>query len=249
MAGADASYCSICLDDLSGNDIVTLSCHKDHAFHKNCILGWALTSSNPNCPLCRVEISTSDLSLDITLRDKITVVGHFFGTPILVGVSWALKVYSFWILADNLGLSRALLHAILWLAVERVVPGVKQFRGDEYFLIAMPVRLLITQSIFNSCAIGFSSSVLARVVEQKYFAHFCSFAITSFRSIRSFSAPEHIYRKEYMNRAPRSYYILAMGSVVVTAIVTITYIPRAADYCFDVIMDQVSPLVNALVQR
>jgi hypothetical protein len=43
--------CSICMDDISCQDVVNVSC--GHLFHSKCIQSWEKTSRSQHCPLCR----------------------------------------------------------------------------------------------------------------------------------------------------------------------------------------------------
>lgn len=52
---ADAAKCGICLE--SDGKLKSLSCHKEHRFHPQCINAWK--RERPTCPACRAEIVES----------------------------------------------------------------------------------------------------------------------------------------------------------------------------------------------
>ena len=52
--------CAICLNEFSEHEHVTLlHCNVKHLFHTSCVREWL--TSNPICPLCKVQISPSRL--------------------------------------------------------------------------------------------------------------------------------------------------------------------------------------------
>ena len=54
MCGDVDDCCSVCLDTLSGEDLLrTLSC--SHTFHAQCIDQWLLSYSS-QCPMCRAQV-------------------------------------------------------------------------------------------------------------------------------------------------------------------------------------------------
>jgi hypothetical protein len=48
--------CPICLNVLENNDIITVSCCKQH-MHAECYMQFLLKTTNHNCPLCREPIN------------------------------------------------------------------------------------------------------------------------------------------------------------------------------------------------
>ena len=56
------SECAICLGEFSeGEKVSPLHCDIKHVFHTHCIKTWLI--KNPVCPLCKAEISPTELKL------------------------------------------------------------------------------------------------------------------------------------------------------------------------------------------
>ncbi len=49
--------CAICLEDYSSTDEINVLINCNHAFHKNCLLGWT-RGGQTTCPLCRKSMMT-----------------------------------------------------------------------------------------------------------------------------------------------------------------------------------------------
>lgn len=242
MASAVGTQCPICFEDLDPRTIA-LNCDPRHIFHQQCILGWALTSARPSCPLCRVPISPSELRLDVTICEKLVAIAHLYSKPILGGIKFALMQYHFWILFHNLDVGQALFHIVLWVGLRLVLTI-----PDLPYSVDVPICLLITRAVGGNF-VDISYYAIARIVEQHYFTNGCLYALERFQRRWQLTITENIYRKEYLQRLSLSGALFYVASGVSAWMLAAYYIPRAADLCFDIVIEQVTPLVDALLQR
>ena len=85
--------CAICYEDFGDAKLVQLACHASHRFHRDCLMGWALTRLAPTCPLCRAPIGDQlDLSADWLERAR--VIALFLYRPLTWGAALALAPFA-----------------------------------------------------------------------------------------------------------------------------------------------------------
>lgn len=54
--GEAGGTCSICLEEMDGEDVKVMPCSTEHKFHLGCISQW-LEECEATCPLCKAEVN------------------------------------------------------------------------------------------------------------------------------------------------------------------------------------------------
>jgi hypothetical protein len=214
--------CAICLGPLEADEEqIQLKCHETHCFHRECLLGWALTQTRPSCPLCRARIG-SELDLSCTGKEKLRALLHVWTKPIRGGLWLGSETYLFIMTWVDLGWQFPLIH----IPLVKIIP-VSEHPNHLWRWARWSVRMTVGVALLSWMGFDYGLQVAARASLHRLLAAGVQQLLKRHQLI-SLSKREQAYTYRYEDALGWRGKVVRVGAMFMTTWAMLEVLPRIA---------------------